>query len=164
MIHHPPTNLNKENSKTIDVLFICTGNFYRSRYAEAYFNCAARWSQSPHWAVSRGFRIDPEIGPISTYTLTRMVERGIDAKLVENKAKMLYSGDIDRADIAICMYEKEHKPMAELFFESLEHRIIYWDIPDIDENPPNKTLDLIEKNVDNLLHTIHDKKWKDRNR
>lgn len=146
------------------VVFICTGNFYRSRYAEAYFNCKAAWKKAPYKAISRGFRVDPDLGPISTFALLRIVERGISADCFENRAKMLYQGDIESNDIAICMYEKEHKPMAEIFCESVEDRIIYWNIPDINENSSNKTLDLIEKNVDNLFDTIYDKKWKSRNR
>jgi protein-tyrosine phosphatase len=146
------------------VLFICTANFFRSRYAEAYFNCLADWNKSPHRAVSAGISIDPNIGPISSYSLYRMVERGIDNKCMSLQAKKLYSGDVDAADVAVCVYKKEHKPMMELLYESVENQIIYWDIPDINEISPNQSLDLVEKSVDILFNTIHDKKWKGRDR
>lgn len=158
---HPMPKSNKDG-KT--VLFICTANFFRSRYAEAYFNCLADWNKSPHRAVSAGISIDPKIGPVSSYSLYRMVERGIDSKCMSLEAKKLYSGDVESADVAICMYEKEHKPMMELLYESIESRIIYFDIPDINEISPNQSLDLVEKNVDILFNTIHDKKWKGRDR
>ncbi len=158
---HPIPDSNK-NGKT--VLFICTANFFRSRYAEAYFNCMADWNKSPHKAISGGVSIDPLIGPMSSYTMYRMVERGIDAKCSSPQSKRVYSGDIDAADIAICVYEKEHKPMMELLYESVENQIVYWSIPDINEISPNQSLDLVEKNVDVLFNTIHDKKWQGRDR
>ena len=40
------------------VLFLCTGNYYRSRYAEEMFNLIAP-AECPGWtAVSRGIAVD----------------------------------------------------------------------------------------------------------
>ena len=160
--HNPPETVYSSKGKR--VLFICTGNFFRSRYAEAHFNCMCDWNKCSHYAVSAGVTIDPQIGPISTYSLYRMVERGIDAKFASPHAKRLYKGDIEEADIALCMYEKEHKPMMKLFFEDIENKIVYFNIPDINENSPNKSLDMVETEVNNLFNTIHDKKWSGRDR
>ena len=59
---------------------------------------------------------------------------------------------------------KHTTPMMELLYESVEDRIIYFDIPDINEISPNQSLDLVEKNVDILFNTINDKKWQSRDR
>src|SRR5207249_1727138 len=39
------------------ILFVCTGNFYRSRFAEAVFNHYAKQRQSPWRAFSRGLAV-----------------------------------------------------------------------------------------------------------
>jgi hypothetical protein len=41
------------------VLFVCTGNHYRSRFAEALFNQKARQAQLDWRALSRGLRLVP---------------------------------------------------------------------------------------------------------
>ncbi len=41
------------------VLFLCTGNYYRSRYAEILFNAKAEIMELEWKAVSRGLAPDP---------------------------------------------------------------------------------------------------------
>jgi protein-tyrosine phosphatase len=51
------------------VLFLCTGNYYRSRFAELLFNHLAAAKAAPWRAESRGLDPDPlNIGPISRHT------------------------------------------------------------------------------------------------
>src|SRR6266446_4485609 len=48
------------------VLFLCTGNFYRSRFAEIYFNWLAPREKLLWRADSRGLALDPtNFGPLS---------------------------------------------------------------------------------------------------
>ena len=42
---------------TARVLFVCTGNYYRSRFAEAVFNHLAAARGLPWRAVSRGLAV-----------------------------------------------------------------------------------------------------------
>ena len=44
-------------SRTYNVLFLCTGNYYRSRFAAILFNHLARERSSPWSASSRGLKI-----------------------------------------------------------------------------------------------------------
>jgi protein-tyrosine phosphatase len=65
------------------VLFLCTGNYYRSRFAEELFNHrAARdglsWvAQSRALAIERGIN---NIGPLATVVLKALEERGLVAR------------------------------------------------------------------------------------
>lgn len=54
------------------ILFLCTGNYYRSRFAEHFFNDLARQQQLKWFADSRGLAIERgihNVGPISSHTI-----------------------------------------------------------------------------------------------
>ena len=61
------------------ILFICTGNYYRSRFAEAFFNHHAEVRGLCWRAISRGLAIERviEINKLSRFTFTAMLQRGI---------------------------------------------------------------------------------------
>ena len=54
------------------VLFLCTGNYYRSRYAEELFNDLARSAGLGWTAASRGLAVEElgrwNVGPVSAHT------------------------------------------------------------------------------------------------
>ena len=61
------------------VLFLCTGNYYRSRFAEILFNIYARDRGVPWNAVSRGIAVDlgiDNVGPVSWAVVLGLEERG----------------------------------------------------------------------------------------
>ena len=52
------------------ILFLCTGNYYRSRFAEIFFNWHAEQRVLAWRAESRGLALDASnVGPISRHTL-----------------------------------------------------------------------------------------------
>ena len=54
------------------LLFLCTGNYYRSRFAELLFNAMAAKHIVPWQAFSRGLALDKgahNIGPISPFAI-----------------------------------------------------------------------------------------------
>src|SRR4051812_22380778 len=75
--HHLPKLTLKMKQR---VLFLCTGNYYRSRFAEIYFNWLARQQDIGWSADSRGLALDGcNYGPISRHTLNCLTERGINS-------------------------------------------------------------------------------------
>src|SRR2546425_4837517 len=63
------------------ILFVCTGNYYRSRYAEALFNQKARELHLGWKAVSRGLQIMPGRGGISPVAMQELSKRGVPEDL-----------------------------------------------------------------------------------
>jgi protein-tyrosine phosphatase len=61
------------------VLFLCSGNYYRSRFAEHLFHWLAEKSDLPWRADSRGLRAGKygNIGPISRFAVEGRKLRGI---------------------------------------------------------------------------------------
>src|SRR5277367_4722244 len=62
------------------ILFICTGNYYRSRFAEELFNHLARQRELDWRADSRGLALHLgvfNVGPISPATAIALTKMGI---------------------------------------------------------------------------------------
>lgn len=61
------------------LLFICTGNYYRSRYAELFFNDLALKSGLDWTAASRGLAANEghNVGPIAPHVVARLKLHGI---------------------------------------------------------------------------------------
>ncbi|MFZ5819479.1 MAG: hypothetical protein ACOYYJ_06225 [Chloroflexota bacterium] len=82
------------------VLFICTGNYYRSRYAELFFNETAANMQVNWRAVSRGLAADEghNEGPVSAHASRRLTLRGISTGAPVRFPLQLEEKDLLEAD------------------------------------------------------------------
>lgn len=135
------------------VLFLCTGNYYRSRFAEILFNHLAAKRKLDWRADSRGLAIElnrQNAGAISHFTVERLETLGIDVSAPRFPQKVSVE-DLERADLTIAMYDAEHRPMV---FEKLPawiDRIEFWQVPDIDFVPPSVALPEIERQVESLI-------------
>jgi len=136
------------------VLFACTGNYYRSRYAELYFN--ARAIPALGWrAKSRGFQLSAEnAGPIAPCVPDRFATLGLFISPEMRFPLQLQEQDLARASRIIALDVVEHRPYVETLFPAWWHRIDYWRIPDVDGMPVDQALCLIEREVDALLDQL----------
>src|SRR5208282_3174342 len=76
----PPQGSAKMPANLKTVVFICTGNFYRSRFAEYLFNALANKRGLLWRATSRGMRtwkVATHEGPISEFAAYRLTAKGI---------------------------------------------------------------------------------------
>jgi protein-tyrosine-phosphatase len=90
------------------VLFLCTGNSYRSRFAEEMFNFLAP-VKCPGWtAVSRGNSLDlgiNNVGPIATSTAQALQKQGIIFNLpLARKPLQLEITDLESADYIVALH------------------------------------------------------------
>src|SRR3984885_9260626 len=91
------------------ILFLCTGNYYRSRLAEELFNHRARQFNMNWLAVSRALAIeqgrDDNIGPVSPYTLKALSELGVSVGYPIRPPVACTTSDLKSANLIIAMKE-----------------------------------------------------------
>jgi len=135
-----------------EVLFLCTGNYYRSRYAEAWFNHAAVRRGLDWRAFSRGLVLQPmaRLG-LSSHAARRLEARNIPPHQTAADPTQVIEADLRRATRIVALKETEHRPLLAQLHPGWEHRVEYWEIDDLDRAAPEVTLAAIESRVDALL-------------
>jgi protein-tyrosine phosphatase len=136
------------------VLFVCTGNYYRSRFAEAIFNHHAEQRQIPWTAFSRGLAVHLAEGYLSTFTTEALEIRKIELRHTGPGRIALSEGDLLRSDYRIAMDRSEHFRMMINQFPTWAGQIDYWDVSDIPFRASSEALAEIEFKVMQLLETI----------
>lgn len=136
------------------ILFLCSGNYYRSRFAEHLFNHLASLATLPYQADSAG--LWPEChthnpGPMSHDTITALKQRGIALPAVLRSPRDVRASDIAAAALTIAVKEAEHRPIVERRFPELLPRVEFWKIDDLDCAPASVALPMIEEHVRALL-------------
>ena len=135
-----------------EVLFLCTGNYYRSRYAEALFNHEAARRGLAWRAVSRGLAIHlaPPAG-LSPHTTRRLRERAIPAARTGPDPVQAGEADLRRAARIVALKGTEHRPLLTALHPDWADRVEYWEINDLDGSTPEVALAAIEARVTALL-------------
>ena len=139
------------------VLFLCTGNYYRSRYAEELFNHLAKSEGLPWRAFSRGVAATQpaaNLGPISRFTLKALQAKAISPEGADQLPRLCALVDFDDAQIVIALKEAEHRPIIEQRFPEVADRVRYWHVHDIEFVDPSVALPLIEDRVRELISTL----------
>lgn len=147
------------HSSLCRVLFLCTGNYYRSRFAEVLFNTFAR-EQGLHWeASSRGLAIElgiHNVGPISAHAVQRLESIGIVIDTDIRFPLQVSEADLAQSDLIVALNESEHRPLLAKRYPFWLDRTEYWHIDDLDAALPEDALARIEREVKSLLeHLSH---------
>jgi len=137
------------------VVFICTGNFYRSRFSEYLFNALAKTCGLQWRATSRGLRAkmaDGE-GPVSEFAAYRLTAMGIPFD-VERFPIQLSEADLENADLVVALKKAEHYTMMVEQFPAWADRITYWHVDDMDCATADEALPICEARVKSLVKTL----------
>jgi protein-tyrosine phosphatase len=136
------------------ILFLCTGNYYRSRYAEELFNFRAR-SEGLAWcAFSRGLaeKGSPEnVGPMSRFVFQALSARSIEPEGARRLPVPCSATDFGNAELVIALKEEEHRPLVEQRFPDMLPRVIFWDVSDVAFAEPAVALAQIDDEIDGLV-------------
>ena len=120
--------------------FVCSGNLYRSRYAEAWFNyLSITHERHDLRAFSRGIAVQPtddyrqgEIFtrriPLAKPTYDRMLAKNIPFCLIGPTNQALSDGDCGAAEVIFLMNRVEHLPVIERQYPAYLDRVESYDI------------------------------------
>ena len=147
----------KESEAVRVVLFLCTGNYYRSRHAEAVFNHHAAVRGLPWRAASRGLALEygvHNVGPLARATIERLGALGIaHAEYLRFPARVT-EADLAAADLIVALKEAEHRPMVVERYPGWDEKVNYWAVHDVDFAPPEEALPQIEREVIELIDRL----------
>ncbi|MGA2256652.1 MAG: low molecular weight phosphatase family protein [Thermoguttaceae bacterium] len=138
------------------VIFVCSANYYRSRYAEYYFNWLASQQQLGWKADSRGLMVGfwGNIGPISHHAVDALQLRGIPLEDQPREPKALTLIDLAEADLVVAVKEAEHRTMMAEQFPLWKDRIVYWHVDDLDCAEAHESLPHLENQIDALVERL----------
>ena len=151
----------RENRGMKRVLFLCTGNYYRSRFAEVVFNHLARGAGLAWVADSCGLRVREDgvvnVGPISRHAVEGLAARGLDAG-EWRMPRQVTEADLRGAAMVVALKEAEHRGMMERLFPQWAGRIDYWNVHDLDAAQPAEALGELERLVRGLVDELRREK------
>jgi len=124
------------------LLFVCSGNYYRSRLAEILFNHGAESSGLLWRAESRGMLRAGDLKGLSEHAVAFLKRAKLEHLASEPRDPLTIDvEDLTDSDLVIALCREEHQPMVEQKFLSLAKaltktgRIRYWNIYDIPGRP-----------------------------
>ena len=137
------------------ILFLCTGNYYRSRYAEILFNWQAQQSCLAWKADSRGLDLDPlNAGPMSRHTVTALCKLGIPLDKHLRFPLTVSDADFESAHHVVAVKEAEHRPIIERDFPRWIERVEFWHIHDLDCCGPEEAIPHLDREVIALVERL----------
>ena len=137
------------------VLFLCTGNYYRSRYAEILFNAMAEGMGLERNAVSRGLATDPRNpGPMSRDTMAALQKQDISVANHLRLPMNVTEADFESNDHVVAVKEAEHRPMILRDFPNWVTKVEFWHVHDLDCCGPDETIPHLDRAVAALLSRL----------
>jgi protein-tyrosine phosphatase len=156
--YRPAKVINLTAMTTIQrVLFLCTANYYRSRYAEELFNHFVKaeglaWRAFSCAASERSY---PEnVGPMSRFTREALAAKGIVPEGGLRDPRSCSLADFVAAELVVALKETEHRPLIERRFPGVAKRITYWHVDDIEFVHPSIALVQIDNHVSELISSL----------
>src|SRR5438105_4634905 len=135
------------------VLFLCTGNYYRSRFAEVLFNSVAGKMGLPWQASSRGLALERgvnNVGPMAVSAIKALEALGVRAAdAVTRLPAQVTTDDLEGAALVVALKHAEHLPLLQERFPVWAEKVEFWHVDDAPE-----VLGLIEQEVMGLVARI----------
>jgi protein-tyrosine-phosphatase len=140
------------------ILFLCTGNYYRSRFAEVLFNHLAK-EKGLDWAAdSCGLNIaalgQDNPGPMSRLAREGLKARGLEVAEPAHWPRQVGEADLAAADVVVAVKEAEHRPLMMKLHPAWVERVRYWHVHDLDGASPEVALAELEQLVKGLVDEL----------
>ena len=143
------------------VLFLCTGNYFRSRFSELWFNhqIALQGHGDDIRAVSAGLRVTSDSGNIGEMAIEAQIalqQRGVAVDPTQlAMPRQVTRDDVEQADVVVAVDADAHRPMVRELFPDLETKIRFWSVKDLDEVVAgDDPIALLQHQVDQLINAL----------
>lgn len=137
------------------ILFICTGNYYRSRFAEIMFNTLCKEKDLNYQAYSRGLRLSSlNEGMLSPHTVNYMKAINMDIQPYMRMPLPIEHADFRSGALAIAMDETEHRPLMQELFPEYINSIQYWSFADDYIEQPQLVLPRLEQRIHDFVNEL----------
>lgn len=139
------------------LLFLCTGNYYRSRFAEEYWNARAA-RQAAAWHADSRALADPFLlgnpGTMSADACAELERLGIEARCAGREPRPLVLAELAVSERVIALDEDEHRPLVARYFPAYLERIEYWDIGDVWKEEPRRAMRRLVERLEILAREL----------
>ena len=137
------------------ILFLCTGNYYRSRFAEVLFNHLSTAADLAWHADSSGLRVQADgvvnHGPISHYAVEGLTTRSVPLPKSHRFPRQVTETELAASQLVIALKEAEHRPLMEKLHPDFSPRVRYWHVHDLDAAVPADALAELETLIRALI-------------
>lgn len=140
-----------------EVLFLCTGNYYRSRFAEILFDYLSAAAGLGWTADSRGLALERgqhNVGPIAQQTIVRLNDLGVPTGETHRMPLPLEVTDLERAAHVVAVREDEHRLLLDERFPGWADQVEYWQVLDVEFESPATALTTLEQHVRELVSRL----------
>jgi protein-tyrosine phosphatase len=139
------------------LLFLCTANYYRSRFSEQYFNHHAaltglNW-RADSKAITRHPLFEGVEGPMSPHSIEYLAEIGLQADTSRFPARV-EDEHFDHYHRVIAASRDEHYPMMQEHFPHRANGIHYFTVEDLHIYGPERALPHLVQSLDALLEEL----------
>jgi predicted translation initiation factor SUI1 len=132
------------------ILFLCTGNYFRSRYAEVLFVSVAKKMGLPWDASSRALALERgvnNVGSMATTAIKALEAMGIrDAERCGRLPVQVTISELEQADVIVALKHAEHLPLLQERFPAFAEKVEFWHVDDAPDALP-----IIESKINDLL-------------
>jgi protein-tyrosine-phosphatase len=148
--------------RAMRIHFVCTGNIYRSRLAEAY--CASRCGSEVH-VFSSGIEAGRNgAAAISSYAADILADYALTS-FASPRWQRTTAALVHASDVLVFM-EEEHRRFCEEWIEPKRQRIEVWEVEDVGAidaaeitRRVESTFRIIRRKTDSLLTTLRPGTW-----
>lgn len=141
------------------ILFLCTGNYYRSRFAEEYFNHLVAIKNLNWKAFSKGLSQNmPSLnnpGTISVHALEALKDMQVIGKELDRFPQPIIQADFKNHEKIIALSEAEHKPMLKKRFENHYAKVNYFEVGDLPVEEPKDAMKKLAFLVEELIGRLN---------
>lgn len=141
-------------TKAPAILFLCTANYYRSRFSEIYFNHLAAAEGLAVRADSAGLEMQKwrtyTPGELSPHTVAALGELGVAIE-APYRAPRQFDPKRSGGVRLIALSQSEHHPMVSRRFPDVLDQVEFWGVEDVEFESPETAIRMMKESVERCI-------------